>query len=73
MHLPIFVEQTGDLKIEAEGEKILKLPAGGKNQHWTRNIITNRDGSKIYIAVGSKDNIGENGRKFLPAAPVSLK
>jgi glucose/arabinose dehydrogenase len=54
--------KTGDLKIEAKGEEILKLPAGGKNQHWTRNIITNSDGSKIYIGVGSMDNIGEGGK-----------
>ncbi|GEO06249.1 sorbosone dehydrogenase [Adhaeribacter aerolatus] len=52
---------TGQTKISGKGEKILELPAGGYNNHWTRNIIANADGSKIYISVGSGSNIGENG------------
>lgn len=46
---------------EAQGEKILDLPAGGYNNHWTRNIITNEAGDKIYISVGSASNVGEYG------------
>lgn len=44
--------------ITAAGEKILDLPTG---RHWTRNIVANEDGSKIYVSVGSGSNIGENG------------
>lgn len=51
----------GDTKIEVEGEKILSLPAGGYNNHWTRNLIANKDGSKIYVSVGSASNVGEYG------------
>lgn len=51
----------GDTKIEAEGEKILSLPAGGYNNHWTRNLLANKDGSKIYVSVGSASNVGEYG------------
>ncbi|WP_339656196.1 sorbosone dehydrogenase family protein [uncultured Salegentibacter sp.] len=51
----------GDMKIEAEGEKILSLPAGGYNNHWTRNLLANEDGSKIYVSVGSASNVGEYG------------
>ncbi|MCM4155924.1 sorbosone dehydrogenase family protein [Gramella sp. AN32] len=47
--------------IDSEGEKILDLPAGGYNHHWTRNLISNKDGSKIYITVGSSSNVGEYG------------
>lgn len=47
--------------IVTEGEKLLDLPAGGYNNHWTRNIVANADGSKIYISVGSGSNVGENG------------
>src|SRR5690606_13585325 len=43
------------------GKQILSLPAGGYNNHWTRNIVANKDNSKIYIAVGSGSNVGENG------------
>ncbi|MGN6435727.1 MAG: PQQ-dependent sugar dehydrogenase [Agriterribacter sp.] len=52
---------NGDLKITGGGKKIIDLPAGKHNQHWTRNIIANADGSKIYIAIGSGSNIGEKG------------
>ncbi len=56
-----FPYQKGQTKIEGKGEKILDLPAGGYNNHWTRNIISNADGSKIYISVGSASNVGEYG------------
>ncbi|GGH67646.1 glucose/arabinose dehydrogenase [Filimonas zeae] len=48
-------------KITGEGKKILDLPAGGYNNHWTRNIIANGNGSKIYISVGSGSNVAEHG------------
>ena len=53
--------KTGDTKITGTGKKILSLPAGGYNNHWTRNLIANADNSKIYITVGSGSNVGENG------------
>ena len=52
---------NGDKKITGSGNKILDLPAGGYNNHWTRNIITNANQSKIYVSVGSGSNVGENG------------
>lgn len=51
----------GQKKITASAEKILDLPAGGYNNHWTRNIIASADGKKILITVGSGSNVGENG------------
>lgn len=51
----------GATKITAPGKKILELPAGGYNNHWTRNIVSNPDGSKIYISVGSASNVAEHG------------
>jgi len=56
-----FPYKTGETSIKAEGEKILELPAGGYNNHWTRNIIANSDNSKIYISVGSGSNVAEHG------------
>jgi glucose/arabinose dehydrogenase len=53
-------------KMESKGENIMELPANGGNQHWTRNLLTNADGSKIYIGVGSVDNIGDNGKDVHP-------
>ena len=40
--------------------KVTDLPAG-LNHHWTKNVIANPDGSKLYVTVGSNSNIGENG------------
>ncbi len=59
--LMMYPYKTGATKIEGAGEKILELPAGGYNNHWTRNLIANADQSKIYISVGSGSNVGENG------------
>lgn len=53
--------EYGQSKITAAGKKIVELPAGGYNNHWTRNIITNKDSSKIYISVGSGSNVAEHG------------
>ncbi|WP_240534778.1 PQQ-dependent sugar dehydrogenase [Pedobacter aquae] len=56
-----FPYQASQNKITRKGDKILSLPAGGYNNHWTRNIIASKDGKKIYISVGSGSNVGENG------------
>jgi glucose/arabinose dehydrogenase len=53
--------KNNPLKLETKGEKILELPAGGYNNHWTRNLLASPDGSKIYVSVGSGSNVGENG------------
>ncbi|MEI6948773.1 sorbosone dehydrogenase family protein [Paraflavisolibacter sp. H34] len=55
--------QPGQTKITAAGKKILSLPAGGYNNHWTRNLFASKDGKKIYVAVGSASNVGEHGMK----------
>jgi glucose/arabinose dehydrogenase len=52
---------AGQTKISAPPEKIADLPAGKHNRHWTRNIITNADSSKIYIAIGSGTDHAEEG------------
>ncbi|HEX6192481.1 MAG TPA: sorbosone dehydrogenase family protein [Chitinophagaceae bacterium] len=44
--------------IAGAGKSIVSLPTG---RHWTRNIISNAAGNKIYIAVGSASNIAEDG------------
>jgi len=56
-----FDYQTGQTRIESAGEKILDLPAGGYNNHWTRNVIASRDGQKLYVSVGSATNVDEEG------------
>jgi len=53
--------KTGQTKITTPGKMILSLPAGGYNNHWTRNLRANATGTKIYIAVGSGSNVAEHG------------
>jgi len=57
----IFPYTSGDLHISAPGTKLVDLPAGSLNHHWTKNIIANADGTKLYVTVGSNSNVAENG------------
>jgi glucose/arabinose dehydrogenase len=56
-----FPYNAGDTRITVQGTKIVDLPAGPINHHWTKNIIASRDGSKLYATVGSNSNVAENG------------
>jgi glucose/arabinose dehydrogenase len=56
-----FPYTTGETRITTPGAKVVDLPAGRPNYHWTKNLIANRDGSKLYVTVGSNSNAGENG------------
>jgi glucose/arabinose dehydrogenase len=40
---------------------VADLPGGPINHHWTKNMVASPDGSKLYVAVGSNSNVGENG------------
>lgn len=59
--LMVYPYKTADVVINDQGKKILELPAGGYNNHWTRNLLVSPDQSKIYISVGSASNIAEHG------------
>jgi glucose/arabinose dehydrogenase len=52
---------SGETTNRSKGKKILSLPAGKYNRHWTRNIITNQTRDKIFIGVGSGTNVAERG------------
>ena len=51
----------GATQITAAGVKLIDLPGGPINHHWTKNIIASRDGSKLFVTVGSNSNVAENG------------
>lgn len=48
-------------QITASGTKVLDLPSGPLNHHWTKNVIANPTGTQLYITVGSNSNVAENG------------
>ena len=54
-----FPYKQGETSIHAAGEKIADLPKEGR--HWTRSLIANRDGTKLYIGIGSSTNVAEDG------------
>lgn len=56
-----FPYQVGATSISTAGQKVLDLPAGSINHHWTKNVIASADGSKLYITVGSNSNAAEKG------------
>ncbi len=56
-----FPYRSGVMHIDQPAEKVLDLPAGPINHHWTKNVIASRDGSRLYLTVGSNSNVGENG------------
>lgn len=53
-----FPYKNGDLKATGPAETVVAtLPPGG---HFTRNIVFSKDGKKLYVAVGSKANVGDS-------------
>ena len=56
-----FAYTPGATHVDGPGTKVVDLPAGTINHHWTKNIIANADGSKLYVTVGSNSNVAENG------------
>ncbi len=56
-----FPYTPGATRISQPGTKLIDLPAGPINHHWTKNLLASADGSKLYVTVGSNSNVAENG------------
>ncbi|WP_095051077.1 sorbosone dehydrogenase family protein [Pseudomonas sp. Irchel s3h9] len=56
-----FNYEPGATEIKSQPIKVVDLPGGTLNHHWTKNVIASKDGSKLYVTVGSNSNVGENG------------
>ena len=56
-----FAYQPGATSITAAPVKVIDLPGGPINHHWTKNLIPSADGSKLYVTVGSNSNVAERG------------
>jgi glucose/arabinose dehydrogenase len=52
---------TGETKITAPGTELTPLPGGPIDHHWTKSLVASRDGTLLYVGVGSNSNITENG------------
>jgi glucose/arabinose dehydrogenase len=56
-----FPYQPGATSISTSGELVAQLPGGPINHHWTKSLLANRDGSRLYVGVGSNSNVAEAG------------
>jgi glucose/arabinose dehydrogenase len=52
-----FRYDPGSSKRLGNPERILELPGGGYNQHWTRSLAFSPDGKRMFVSVGSKTNV----------------
>jgi len=51
----------GTTRITARPVKVVDLPAGPINHHWTKSLTASPDGSLLYVGVGSNSNAMERG------------
>jgi len=56
-----YTYHEGDTQIAGPGTVLTPLPGGPIDHHWTKSLTASRDGSLLYVGVGSNSNITENG------------
>jgi glucose/arabinose dehydrogenase len=56
-----FPYTAGQTEITAPGTRLVELPAGERNHHWTKNVTASADGTRLYVSVGSNSNAAEHG------------
>lgn len=54
---------AGDVTAARAPESVVALPhgPGPLNHHWTKSLLANADGSRLYVGVGSNSNVAEGG------------
>src|SRR3546814_8830805 len=55
----VFPYESDATQINTAPRKLVDLPAGTINHHWTKNLIASADGSTLYVTVGSNSNRSE--------------
>jgi glucose/arabinose dehydrogenase len=58
-----FQYQNGDLKARGAPQKLTGLPGGGRLRgggHWTRDIVFSKDGTRMFVSVGSHSNADDS-------------
>ncbi len=57
-----FPYKSGDMKASGPAEKLADLPGGGRLRgggHWTRDIAFSKDGTRMFVSVGSHSNVDD--------------
>jgi glucose/arabinose dehydrogenase len=59
-----FPYRDGDTKARGEVQRIVEnLSGGGRLRgggHWTRDVVFSKDGSKMFVSVGSRSNVSDD-------------
>ena len=58
LHFPYSEGQT---RIDAEPTTLTQIPGGPIDHHWTKSLLASKDGTLLYVGIGSNSNITENG------------
>ena len=56
-----FDYQPGATRLSGPGTRVLALPGGNINHHWTKNLVASPDARRLYVSVGSNSNVAERG------------
>jgi glucose/arabinose dehydrogenase len=54
----------GETHIDAKPTKLADLPGAPRNHHWTKSLVANADGSRLYVGVGSNSNAADHGMEI---------
>lgn len=53
--------RDGQTRITDTPERVVELPAGPRNHHWTKNVVAAPGRDMLYVTVGSNSNVAEHG------------
>jgi glucose/arabinose dehydrogenase len=56
-----FPYRSGQMTISAPARRVVELPAGSINYHWTKTVTASPDGRRLFVTVGSNSNAAEKG------------
>jgi glucose/arabinose dehydrogenase len=72
-----FPYKNGDLKARGPQEVIVPdLPGGGRLRgggHWTRDIVFSKDGTRMFVSVGSQSNVDDGPHEDRRASILEYK
>jgi len=58
-----FPYKNGDMKATGPPQKLADIPGGGRLRgggHWTRDIAFSKDGTRMFVSVGSHSNVDDS-------------
>ncbi len=63
-----FPYRNGDLSARGAAEVVVEKLPTARRGHWTRDVVFSKDGTKMFVSVGSASNVAEEMEKLDPAA-----